>query len=449
MSKLYSRLRQLILAITVVTAYSIHCSGQIITTVAGIGTTGFSGDGGPATAAQLMWAPGIAVDNASNIYIVDFQSLRVRKVTASTGNITTVAGIGTPCDSSTSLGDGGGAMAALLCSPYSVLPDGSGNYYIVHRDRVRKVNAAGIITTVAGGGTDPGDGGPATDAAIYPIDVALDATGNLYIADAHRIRKVNASTGIITTVAGTGVGGFSGDGGPAVSATMNYPDAIAIDATGNLLILDRGNVRVRKVAATGIITTIAGDGNTGYSGDGFAATSAQFSSPTNIAVDAGGNIYIADRDNNVIRKINSAGIISTIAGVYIPGYSGDGGPANLAQLNHPYDIAVDAAGSVYISDAGNARVRKMSPVTAVAGNFADREFTISPNPASGLFKIDLASPLKIKAVIVTNVLGQKIIETVPASLQCSIDLSGYPDGIYFVHLVSSDVTHTKKLSIAH
>jgi uncharacterized protein YjiK len=349
-----------------------------VTTVAGNGSPGFSGDGGPATNASLDGLRGVAVDAAGNLYIADWVNPRVRKVSTS-GTITTVAGSGTYGFS----GDGGPATDAGLSSPYGVAVDAAGNLYIADagNSRVRKVSTSGTITTVAGSGTYgfSGDGGPATNAALSsPQGVALDAAGNLYIADAHnsRVRKVSTS-GTITTVAGNGTFGFSGDGGPATDAGLNSPVGVTVDAAGNLYIADSGNHRVRKVSTSGTITTVAGDGTFGFSGDGGPATNASLNIPYGVAVDAAGNLYIADPGNSRVREVAASvppllsGTISTVAGDGTQGFSGDGGPATDAGLSGPYGVAVDAAGNLYIADPGDSRVRKVSSsgtITTVAGN---------------------------------------------------------------------------------
>jgi len=359
----------------------------IITTVAGNGTSGYSGDGGPGTSAELNDPFGVAVDAAGNLYIADTGNYRIRTVAATTGIVTTLAGnapcyladVGPSCTCYS--GDGGPATSAQLNVPAGTAEDAAGNLYIADtaNSRIRKVAAAtGIVTTVAGNGAYgySGDGGPATSAQLnFPPGVAADSGGNLYIADYDnaRIRKVAAATGIITTVAGNGTAGYSGDGGPATSAQLNGPFGAAVDAAGNLYIDDEGNGRIRKVAATsGIITTVAGNGTAGYSGDGGPATSAQLDRPSGAAVDAAGNLYIADEGNNRIRKVAAAGIITTVAGNGAPGYSGDGGLATSAELSGPTGVAADSGGNVYIVDASNARIRKVAAatgiITTVAGN---------------------------------------------------------------------------------
>jgi sugar lactone lactonase YvrE len=346
----------------------------IISTVAGNGADGFSGDGGPATSASLYWPEGVAVDTAGNLYIADYRNSRIRKVNPS-GIISTAAGTG----GYKFAGDGGPATSALLHTPHGVAVDAAGNLYVADAEnsRIRKVGPSGIISTVAGNGAAgfSGDGGPAASAWLnYPLGVAVDAAGNLYIADTYnnRIRKVSPS-GIISTVAGNGERGFSGDGGPAASAWLNYPLGAVVDAAGNLYIADTFNSRIRKVNPSGIISTVAGNGERGFSGDGGPATSALLYWPYGVAVDAAGYLYIADTYNNRIRKVGASGIISTVAGNGAYKFAGDGGPATGASLVAPQGVAVDAAGSLCIADAGNARVRKVSPsgiISTVAGNGA-------------------------------------------------------------------------------
>ena len=333
-----------------------------ISTVAGNGQTVFSGDGGPAVSASLWEPDGIAVDPFGNLYIVDARHYRIRKVDTN-GIITTVAGNGISGYS----GDGGPAVSASLKQPVGITVDQAGNLYISDsaNHSVRKVDAAGIITTVAGNGQGgySGDSGPAVSAALWaPYGVAVDPAGNLYIADSqnYRIRKVDTN-GIITSVAGNGQGGYSGDGGPAVSAKFGLPIGITVDPAGNLYIADSMFHRIRKVDTAGIITTAAGNGLLGYGGDGGLAVSARLSSPYAVTVDSVGNLYIADRGNNRIRKVDTTGIINTVAGNGQGGYSGDRGPAVSARLNWPLGIAIDPARNLYISDKNNFRIRRAAP----------------------------------------------------------------------------------------
>jgi trimeric autotransporter adhesin len=364
-------------------------SAQSIFTVAGGGTD----DGRPAIVTALANPYGVALDAAGNLYVADTNNNRIRRVAAGSGIISTVAGNGGFGFS----GDGGPATAAGLYGPRGVAVDATGTLYIADTfsNRIREVAAgSGIISTVAG--NDPiggfsGDGLPATAARLGgPTGVAVDAAGNLYIADSgnNRIRKVAAGSGIISTVAGSSgpagpyTGGFTGDGGPATTAMLSYPSSAVFDVAGNLYIADTGNHRIRKVAAgSGIISTIAGSGPFGenggrFSGDGGPATAASLNGPSGVALDAAGNLYIADTSNNRIRKVAAgSAIISTVAGngpVGNGGFSGDGGPATAATLYFPSDVAVDAAGNLYVADNNNNRIRKVAAgsgiISTVAGN---------------------------------------------------------------------------------
>jgi sugar lactone lactonase YvrE len=229
---------------------------------------------------------------------------------------------------------------------------------------IRKVNPQGVISTVAGtGGTEgyAGDGGAATKAALMaPLGVAVDAAGNLYIADYYGwIREVNASTGVISTLAGNGTNGYSGDGGSATSAQFYNPIGVAVDSSGNVYIADSGNGAVRMVS-NGTITTIAGNGTLAYVGDGGPASQAEFSAISGIAVDAQGNIYVADTSNDAVRLFPLGGTVSTVAGNGTQGYTGDGGPATVAELNNPRAVAVTPSGNVYVADTGNNSVRMLT-----------------------------------------------------------------------------------------
>ncbi len=357
-------------------------AGNIIATVAGTCEPWSpTSDGGPATQAQLNYAQGVAVDVEGKLYIAEEYAHRIRKVDTN-GIITTVAGNGWEGYS----GDGGPATQAKICYPLDVAVDAVGNLYIADtgNNRIRKVDTNGIITTVAGNGTGYGplQNAPATEAAVKtPKGVAVDAVGNLYIVGGdwdynhNFIRKVDTS-GIITILAGTGGADYSGDGGPATQAQLRRPLGVAVDAAGNMYIADTNNHRIRKVDTSGTITTVAGDGTTGYSGDGGPATQAQLTYPQDVVVDALGNLYIAGANNNCVRKIDPNGIITTVAGTGRWDYSGDGGPATQAELKNPNHIVVDAAGSFYFP-CGSCRIRKVAPppVFAAAVIGGDIPFT--------------------------------------------------------------------------
>jgi sugar lactone lactonase YvrE len=353
-----------------------------ISTFAGTTQAGYTGDGGAATAATLNVPEGVALDSAGDLYIADTFNSVIRLVNASTKNITTAAGDGSAGYS----GDGGLATAASLNLPAAVAIDGSGNLYIPDQYDlvIRLVNSSGTISTIAGDtfSSYGGDGGSATGAQMNePMGaVAVDPSGNLIIPDSsnHAVRRVAASGGTITTIAGTGVAGYSGDGGQASSAQLNNPEGVAVDSAGNIFIADAGNNVVRRIdASSGVITTFAGIGgplNCGYTGDNGPATSAKLCFPGGIAFDAGGNLYIADTDSSAVRRVAvSTGIITTVAGNGTRGYSGDGGLATGAELNIPNTVAVDGAGNLYIADSYNWVIRKVftnGEIITVAGDHA-------------------------------------------------------------------------------
>lgn len=372
--------------------------GQIINTIAGTGTGGYSGDGGQATNAQLggMYYCYPAFDNAGNTYIAQNLSNTIRKIDKA-GVITTIAGTNGVYGYT---GDGGPAVNALLYHPTAIAIDNANNIFVSDRNGtvIRKISPSGIITTVSGQYTTScgvGDGGLLVQAQFSAISaLTIDHAGNLYISDygCNTVRKVNSS-GIITTIAGNGTWGYSGDGGPATAAQLAYPCSVAIDNAGNIYIADAENQRVRKLSTTGIITTIAGNGNLGYSGDGGPAIQASLSFPGSVVIDNSGNLYTGDY-NNVVRKIDPSGIITTYAGTGISGYSGDGGTALLAQLNMTQGrISIDNNSNIYFADDYHFVVRKISscltatinqsPSDASLCGSGDTSFTISASNASG------------------------------------------------------------------
>ncbi len=371
-------------------AISSGVRAQYITTVAGTGTPAFGGDGASAIAAQLHGNFGIAFDGSGNLYIADTGNHRIRKVTLATGVISTVAGTGVSGFS----GDGGAATAAKLNNPSGVVIDASDNIYIADQlnHRIRMVDAStGIINTVAGTGSAgfSGDGGAAVAAQLSrPYSVALDAAGDLYVADRSnsRVRKVTLSTGVISTVAGSGTVGFSGDGGQATAANLNRPLFIAFDGSGNMFIVDNGNNRIRSVDGSGVINTEAGNGSTTYATG--AATASGLNGPTSIVFDASNNYYIADAGNHGIRLVtNATSGISTVAGTGTAGFNSDCITPTTAELNVPGGVAMDLAGNLTISDGGNNRVRKIIPPcsgTPAAGGAVASATTGCPFYASTL-----------------------------------------------------------------
>lgn len=342
---------------------------QTILTVAGDGTAAFGGDGGMSTMAKVNAPHGVATDAAGNVYVADYNNHRIRKI-STTGVITTIAGTG--FGGYLASQDGGPATAAWIRWPIGIAVNATGDVYFSDfgNNIIRKVSASGVITTIAGTpGSIPGyggDGGPATAATLGNAwGVAVDGSGNVLIADAlnHRVRKINVGTGIITTIAGMGFVGFAGDGGPATSSAcrLNEPTGVAVDGAGNIYIADNSNNRVRKINTSGIISTIAGVGLPyGYTGDGGPATIARLYYPKGIAADNAGNVYICDWNNSAVRKINTSGTITTVAGTGVAGYSGDGVPAVSSQLDHPIGLAVRSSdGDIFIADNANNRVRRI------------------------------------------------------------------------------------------
>ncbi len=341
----------------------IDASG-IISTIVGLGPTAV-GDGAAAASASLNGPSGAAADAAGNIYIADAANNRIRKIDASTGNISTIAGTGTAGNT----GDGAAATSATLSNPRGVALDSDGNVYIADtgNNRIRKVTvSSGNIAALAGTGTAgfTGDGGAATSATLRgPRGVAVDSSGDVYIADSQneRIRKVTISTGNIETIAGTGTAGSSGDGGLATAAQVNFPHDLTLDAAGNVYICDTFNGLIRKIdVSTGNISTVAGTNTTGFSGDGGRATAAELNFPRGLTLDAAGNLYIADYSNHRIRRVDTSGRIETIAGAGTAGFSGDGGLATAAQISRPYGVAADSSGNLYVTDFNNHRVRKLT-----------------------------------------------------------------------------------------
>jgi uncharacterized protein (TIGR03437 family) len=402
----------------------------VVFTVAGDGVSGYSGDGGSALSASFISPEGVAVDSFGNLFVSDFSANNIRMISSESGNISTYAGSLGPENVSPTLGllnrpqavaadafgalyiadslesrvrkvnsaltsittiagtgypgsggNGGPALSASLNSPNGIAVDLSGNVYISDtvNNQVRVLNqGTGVINAFAGTGNSGYINGPATSAAAFnfPAGIALNGSGTtLYVADSGNnvIRAV--SSGIVTTVAGTGTPGYSGDGGAASGAQLNSPSGVKVDPAGNLFIADSGNNAIREVRASdGKIVTVAGSGTAGYTGDGGLATAARLNLPSDIAIDTSGDLLIADSSNNVIRQVSPAGIITTVAGNGTAGYSGDGGSATLAQLDTPYGLALDFNGNILISDSSNDVIRSLTSQPCA--------FTLTPSSQS-------------------------------------------------------------------
>jgi sugar lactone lactonase YvrE len=419
-----------------------NASTQIITTVAGIGINSFSGDNGPATSAELSGPNDVIFDVSGNMYIADQDNNRVRKVNSS-GTIITIAGTG----AANYTGDGGQASAATFNQPTAFGFDSSGNLYIADYNNqvVRRINSSSVVNRYAGTGAAGynGNGGQATSSQLnYPSAVIADSAGNIYIADSHNnvIREVSTS-GVISTYAGNLTAGFSGDGGSATAAELHLPYRIAFDTHWNMYIADSHNNCIRKVdAGTHIISTVAGNGTASYGGDGGPATSAQINEPFGVCVDASGNIYIADTYNNRIRKVNTSGIISTIAGNGTGAYNGDGIAATSAEIDYPTDVTLDHSGNLYISDYYNYRIRKVTIPTSINEiSNSTTNVEVYPNPGNGVFTFQVRSgELKDNSIInIYNLLGEKVYsQSNTQNPTFNINLSSHPNGVYLYRILT-------------
>ena len=438
------------LSLFVTLLLTLFAHGQIITTIAGSSGTSL-GDGGPATNASLIGPFDVALDGKGNYYITDGYHDRIRKVD-SAGTITTVAGSGMTGYN----GDSILATTAMLDRPLGLVVDRVGNIYFsdAYNNRVRKVDTAGIITTVAGNGNTVynGDNIAAVSAAINdPHFIALDDSGDLYIAEygGHRIRKVSAA-GIITTIAGNGVAGYTGDSGPATAARINTPYGIVLDS-GSIIFSDDLEEVVRKVDASGIITTIAGSHTATTLGDGGPADSAMLITPVGLVLDGAGNLYIADASHYRVRKVDKfTHIITTIAGNGTLGFSGDGGLASAAAISQPAGLAIDAYGNMYIAAFGNQRVRFINKVTLAIGSplHYPTSLKIFPNPNNGSFTCIVHSeesmPLQYT---LTDMLGTVVATAygntnMPALFQVSV-----PAGNYYIRCATPQAAAGAVISI--
>ncbi len=428
-------------------AFNIHA--QIITTVAGCGSSGYNGDNIPALHAFLVGPIGNALDKYGNLYISDVG--RVRKISPAVGGvITTIAGDGTYGNS----GDNGPATAAKLKNVYGVATDAIGNVYIVDVDatKIKKVDTNGIITTFAGNGTGiyVGDGVPATTTGIpWLCAMAIDKWGNAFITGKNVIWKVDTA-GIITTVAGTGVGGYNGDGIAATAAELNLPSGVAIDTSDNIYITDALNLRVRKVAAIdGTISTIAGTGILGNSGDNGPATAAKFIRPYAITLDNNGNIYVGDIYGFVIRKIDQWGIISSYAGNDTDGFSGDNGPATNAEMGQVFGLTANKAGDLFISDSYYSRIIYVKNTLEVKEiNIVINKIDIYPNPCKNKLIVNINALNDSYATIrIFDLIGVKVKELIIKTNQQAEIILNEPEGIYILEAIINEKIYHKEFMI--
>lgn len=430
----------------VVFATAYMAQAQNIITVAGSGAEDYLGDKGKATKASLHWPESIALDRKGRLYIADSKNNCIRRV-SETGEITTIVGngFGHGTGYGAYSGDGAAATAAELFRPSGIALDTADNLFIadMFNHVIRRVDAkTGIITTIAGKNVAgfSGDMAAATAATLsQPSRIATDTFGNIYIADTQndRIRKIDAG-GIISTFAGTGVPGYSGDGALAVSAKLMHPYDVAADKKGNVYIVDELNNCVRQVDPGGVITTIAGTGIPAYSGDGGAATAARMYDPTGVAVDDSGNVFISDNGNAAIRKVNKlTGLISTYAGADTAGYNGDGRPATTARICFPQGLTLNSKGSLYITDQANNRIRFVGSATEGTNtiNAALAKVNIYPNPAQGSFVVNIASVFYEQAsVSIMSITGQQLYRAGIYTNDPNEIKFDAPPGVYIVYI---------------
>ncbi len=437
----------LLLPLTLLVSAMASAQAGYINTIAGDGIAGYAGDGQPAVNGKIDTIGYTAVDDSGNVYIADAQNNRIRKVYAQTGIMATIAGNGTPGFT----GDYGWATQAEIYYPFGICVDKNRNIYFTDNGNgvVRKINqATGIIYTIAGTGDSgtSGNGGKAdTCRFVDPTGIAVDAAGNVYVADdiACTVRKINASDSIITLYAGCNVNGYSGDGGQATVAKLNNPLGIAMDNSGNLYIAEWSEFTVRKVDALGIINEFAGiPGNNTYTtASGPIATAIPMGSPTGVTCDKVGNVYIADAGNSVIRQINgSNGYDYVIAGSPNIGFSGDGGLAVDAELNYPFSVSIDTNYNLYIGDLLNFRIRKANGgPTAVPQISASGNFAVYPNPANSTLNIQFSGTFTSgnNTIEIEDMIGRTIAsynKNVEPNYTFSTDISTLATGMYFIKI---------------
>jgi sugar lactone lactonase YvrE len=402
---------------------------QIITTIAGTGSSGFSGDGNLATTAKLNLPFNLTFDKFDNIYIADTYNNSIRKIDSKSGIITTV------------IGTADKKKVSELKTPTGLTFDNFNNLFIADLAnlRIRKVNIeTGSSMTLVGKKTEIER--PNIDASLSgPFNVVFDNVGNLYISvnGDNKVSKVEFSTGKIVTIAGNGEPGYSGDGALSINAQLTNPTGLALDEKGNLFIADTGNERVRKVdLSTGIISTVVGTGVPGFSGDGDLATESQLSNPLGLVFNKVGDLFIVDRGNNRIRKVNfETGRISTIAGTGQSGFAGDGDLASNAQLSHPTGLAFNKEGDLFVVDRGNNRIRKISGLVSNANEQElEASLLVYPNPSTDKITIELKNNIELEKATLFNIKGKQ--ESIQIKDQ-TLDVSRLPRGVYILRLATS------------
>ncbi|MCW3122508.1 MAG: hypothetical protein JWQ38_2000 [Flavipsychrobacter sp.] len=429
---------------------NLHAQVNIITTICGNDTPGYSGDNGLAKKGELNVPDGVCLDRKGNLYIADAFNHAIRKINLASNIITTIAGNGIAGFS----GDGGFATNSQLFVPEDVFTDNADNIYIAdaNNNRIRKITAStGIITTIAGSGPTgvnvsnaTGDGGQATDAHLNnPSALCLDNNGNIYIADYgnNKIRKIDGVTGIITTAVGNGASVYSHDGLPGTAIGIAGPIEVFTDVIGNVFYCDQYNHSIRKLdASTGNITTVVGNGIAGYSGDNDQATEAQLNQPSCISVNEKGDLFIAQYFDGVIRKVDGkTNIITTIAGKVERGFSGDGGIATEAQLRCG-NFVLDHHGTMYIADMDNNRIRMVRDTTqdyTAVQTVTKNDIKIYPNPASSELTVTSPDLSEGEEVLIYNLWGQKVISaTTTKKHEVIMNVGTLPSGMYIIQIIS-------------
>ncbi len=425
---------------------------QTITTYAGNGTAAYVGDGGQATASSINYPFGVTADTHGNLFFADAANYVIRKID-NAGIITTIAGTGAPGYS----GDGGLATAATFADPEGLALDSLGNIYVTDLENatIRKINTSGIITTIAGTGTSGynGDGIPATSALLNMPRCILIKNGEILFSDPgnYRIRKISTS-GVISTIAGTGLPGSTGDGAQATAAKLATQLSLAADKLGNFYIYQDSIFKIRKVAPNGIITSIAGTGVNVSSGDNGLATAAGIGNAGGMTVDVFNNLYFSDENHGRIRKIDHAtNIVTTIVGDGTPcGFSGDGGPATNAQLCGPYDICIDKNGVLFFADQNNQRIRRVRLGLGVENTANEAaQITLSPNPATaGAFTLNISTGIPENAQItITNVTGSTVSALQGETNKAMEIQLNVPKGLYFVTVTTSHGVWVEKVVV--
>ncbi|MET2986433.1 NHL domain-containing protein [Aureibaculum conchae] len=424
--------------ILLVLTFVYSAQSQTITTVAGTGSSGFGGDGGPATTAKLNLPFNLTFDKSDNIYIADTYNNSIRRIDSESGIITTVVGTADK------------KQVSELKTPTGLTFDNYNNLYVADLAnlRIRKVNLdTGSSITLVGKKSET-EFPNINESLGGPFNVVFDKKGNLYVSvnGDSNVKKVDFSTGKVTVVAGTGEVGFSGDGGQATAAKLANPTGLALDGKGNIFISDTGNERIRKVnLSTGIITTIAGTGETGFVGEDTDATKAQLANPLGLAIDSAGDLFVVDRGNNMIRKIDmSSGTISTVAGTGEAGYSGDGELATNAQLANPTGLAFNNAGELFVVDRGNNRIRKISGLATTESEDVALETSIKvyPNPSTDKINIELNNNVELNNVTMFNANGGQV------KVQLSnktLNVAKLPRGIYVLRIATSEGSIEQKV----